>query len=154
MLTQETTPSVDGASGHEIGLFTSVELFSGAGGLALGIELAGFRHHVLFELDEDACDTLEVNARLGAVVKRPWKVHRGDVREFDYKPYAGRTTLLAGGAPCKPFSLGGLQRGEKDDRNLFPEVFRAIRTLRPEAILLENVRNLAGRSFRPYTNPA
>ena len=150
MLTLESEPSVKATNGHRVSPYTSVELFSGAGGLALGIEFAGFRHHVLIELNDEACDTLEFNAKLGTVVERFWKVRRGDVREFDYGPYVGRTTLLAGGAPCQPFSLGGLQRGDKDDRNLFPEVFRAVRILRPQAILFENVRNLAGRGFRPY----
>lgn len=150
MLTLESKPAVEATNGHRVSPYTSVELFSGAGGLALGIEFAGFRHHVLVELNNEACDTLELNAKLGTVDERPWKVHRGDVREFDYGPYVGRTTLLAGGASCQPFSLGGLQRGDKDDRNLFPEVFRAVRSLRPKAILFENVRNLAGRGFRPY----
>jgi DNA (cytosine-5)-methyltransferase 1 len=150
MLTHDAVAAPVTNAGRAVTPFSSVELFSGAGGLALGIEQAGFRHHVLVELDTDACDTLELNARLGTVLDRPWRVHRGDVRHFDYSPYVGRTTLLAGGAPCQPFSLGGLQQGEKDPRNLFPEVFRAVRALRPQALLFENVRNLAGRSFRPY----
>ncbi|MBA2595540.1 MAG: DNA cytosine methyltransferase [Chloroflexia bacterium] len=129
---------------------TSVEIFSGAGGLALGIEMAGFRHLALVEYDPDACDTLEENSRRRAVVGHDWPVFRNDVRDFDYRPYVGQTSLLAGGAPCQPFSLGGRQRGDRDRRNMFPEVFRALRELMPDAILLENVRNLAGRSFLPY----
>lgn len=104
----------------------------------------------LVELDKDACATLRENSRRRAVDGHGWPVFEQDVTTFDYTPYIGRTTLLAGGAPCQPFSLGGLQRGDADRRNLFPEVFRALRELKPEAILLENVRNLAGRSFLPY----
>lgn len=150
MLTLDPTASTTSVDGHAPRALTSVELFSGAGGLALGIEQAGFHHLALVEIDRDACDTLELNSRLGTVVNQPWYVYRGDVRSFHYTPYIGRTTLLAGGAPCQPFSLGGLQRGDVDHRNMFPKVFKAVRTLRPDAILLENVRNLAGRSFRPY----
>jgi len=150
MLTLDSPTTARAVDPSTASRYSSVELFSGAGGLALGIEQAGFRHRALVELDDHACDTLERNARAGTVVSPPWPVHRGDVREFDFSPYAGTTTLLAGGAPCQPFSLGGLQRGDTDRRNLFPDVFRAVRALRPEAILFENVRNLAGKSFRPY----
>jgi len=129
---------------------SSVEIFSGAGGLALGLELAGFRHSALVERDRDACSTLRDNGRRHAVAGHSWPVFEGDVRSFDYAPFVGRTTLLAGGAPCQPFSLGGLQKGEQDHRDLFPEVLRAVRALRPAAIFLENVRNLTVRSFREY----
>lgn len=129
---------------------TSVEIFSGAGGLALGIEQAGFRHLALAEWDKDACASLRVNSVRRAVDGHGWPVYEGDVSDFDYAPYVGMTTLLAGGAPCQPFSLGGRQRGDVDRRNMFPQVFRALRELTPPALLLENVRNLAGRNFRPY----
>jgi len=70
----------------------------------------------------------------------------------DYHAALGveRVDLLAGGAPCQPFSLGGRHRGDGDGRNMFPEVFRAIRALRPKIVLLENVRGLRRRSFAPY----
>jgi DNA (cytosine-5)-methyltransferase 1 len=63
------------------------------------------------------------------------------VRELD---------LLAAGAPCQPFSLGGKHAGDGDARNMFPQVFEAVRALRPRAIMLENVRGLRRQSFRPY----
>ncbi|MFN8636010.1 MAG: DNA cytosine methyltransferase [Chloroflexota bacterium] len=129
---------------------TSVEIFSGAGGLALGMEQAGFRHLALVEIDKHACATLRANSLRQAVDGHSWPVTQGDVTTFDYGEYVGRTTVLAGGAPCQPFSLGGLQRGDVDRRNMFPQVFRALRELTPPAFILENVRNLAGRSFRPY----
>jgi site-specific DNA-cytosine methylase len=58
--------------------------------------------------------------------------------------------VARGGRPCQPFSLGGKHLAEQDGRNLFPEVFRAVRALQPKAVLLENVRGLARPSFRPY----
>ena len=149
MLTIDSVSSVDRGDASTPNL-SSVEIFSGAGGLALGLELAGFRHLALVEWDRDACTTLRDNGRRCAIAGHGWPVFEQDVRGFSYRDFAGKTTLLAGGAPCQPFSLGGLQRGDSDPRNLFPEVFRAVRELRPQAILLENVRNLAGRSFRPY----
>ena len=109
---------------------SSVELFSGAGGLALGIEQAGFRHVALVEWDKHACATLRENSARGAVAGHGWPVFEGDVRALDFQEHAGDVALLAGGAPCQPFSLGGKQRGDGDARNMFPEVFRALRELR------------------------
>lgn len=143
-------PALNGAADDDDEGLTSVEIFTGAGGLALGIEQAGFRHLALVEWDKDACATLRENSRRQAVAGHGWPVSRQDVSTFQYDPFVGRTTLLAGGAPCQPFSLGGLQRGDADNRNMFPEVFRALRELMPATILLENVRNLAGRGFLPY----
>lgn len=118
---------------------TSVELFSGAGGLALGVARAGFEHRLLLEYNRDACKTLRLNhdAFGGAACQ----LHEGDVRAFDFRPYAG-TDLLAAGAPCQPFSIGGRHRAHSDERNLFPQVFRAAREILPKAILVENVRGL------------
>lgn len=132
---------------HEGGWMRSIELFTGAGGLALGIHRAGFHHLVTVEYDHDACDTLRLNKRRGLI---DWPVEEADVRAFDYWPYPSEVELLAGGAPCQPFSLGGKHAGHADGRNMFPEVFRAVRELRPRAFLLENVRGLIRQSFRPY----
>lgn len=136
----------------QLGPLNSVELFSGAGGLALGVKRVGFHHLALVERDRDACDTLRTNARNLGITEE--QLYQRDVTQFPreqfYEPFKGRIDLLAGGAPCQPFSLGGLQRGDSDRRNLFPYVFHALRELMPDAILLENVRNLAGRSFLPY----
>ena len=81
---------------------------------------------------------------------RDWRVLCEDVARLDYRPHADRIDLLAAGAPCQPFSLGGKHRGDSDDRNMFPEVLRAVRELRPRAILIENVRGLLRPTFRPY----
>jgi len=129
--------------------FTSIELFTGAGGLALGVAQAGFRHIGLYEWNRDACATLRDNS-LRVELMSGWSVHEGDVHEVDFWPLEGGVTLLAAGAPCQPFSLGGKHLGDADDRNLFPEVFRAAREMRPEMVLVENVKGLLRTSFGDY----
>ena len=120
----------------------SLELFSGAGGLALGLEKAGFESVGLFERNEDACATLRVN--------RPhWNVVQGDVRDVDFTSY-GPVTLVAGGPPCQPFSMGGKAQGHRDCRDMFPEAVRAVRELRPQAFMFENVRGLLRPAFSGY----
>ncbi len=130
----------------------SIELFSGAGGLALGTHQAGFHHLTVVEQDHDACDTLRLNNERRDTTGIDWPIAETDVRTFDYAPYriAGEIDLLAGGAPCQPFSLGGKHAGEADPRNMFPEVLRAVRELQPRAVLLENVRGIVRENFRPY----
>jgi len=121
---------------------TSVEIAAGAGGQALGLEQAGFEHLVLVEIDDHAVCTLRKN--------RPhWNVWHGDVRKFDGTPYRG-ADLLAGGIPCPPFSVAGKQLGEKDERDLFPEVLRLVREIEPKAVMVENVRGLLSKKFSAY----
>jgi DNA (cytosine-5)-methyltransferase 1 len=120
----------------------SLELFCGAGGLALGLDDAGFEHVALVEFNKHACATIRRN--------RDWPLLEMDVRQFDFEHCAENIDLLAAGAPCQPFSLGGRHRGDEDGRNMFPEVLRAIRGLRPKAVLVENVKGLTRESFRPY----
>ncbi|MFJ8741819.1 DNA cytosine methyltransferase [Embleya sp. NPDC127516] len=75
----------------------------------------------------------------------------GDVRKLDMRFLQERgVDLLAGGPPCQPFSLGGVARGDEDERNMFPEMFRAVREIRPKAVICENVRGLTRPSFNPY----
>jgi DNA (cytosine-5)-methyltransferase 1 len=130
---------------------TSVDLFAGAGGLALGIESAGFKSHGLVEFNKHACTTLRLNAD-SLNLNTGWPVYEADARAFDYTRLGTDVDLLAGGAPCQPFSLGGKHLGNGDERNMFPEVFQAVRALQPKVVLLENVRGLARQSFRPYFN--
>ena len=129
---------------------TSVELFTGAGGLALGIECAGFRHHTVIERDQYCCDTVRENQRRGFAAVQGWRLFPGDVRQFDYAGISEPIDLLAGGPPCQPFSIGGKHRGFNDHRDMFPEVVRAVRTLQPRAILVENVKGLTRRTFANY----
>lgn len=120
----------------------SIEICAGAGGQALGIERAGFKHLALVEIDKDACATLRKN--------RPeWNVVEGDVKLFSAKKYIG-IDLLAGGVPCPPFSVAGKQLGHEDDRDLFPEALRLVRECNPKAVMLENVRGLFDPKFKDY----
>ncbi len=128
----------------------SIELFTGAGGLALGTHRAGFHHLAVIEWDKDSCNTLRHNRKREGETGVDWPIHECDVTNFDYEPYPDGIDLLAGGAPCQPFSLGGKHRGHRDERNMFPEVFRAVRELHPRAFLLENVKGLTRESFKPY----
>jgi|HubBroStandDraft_6_1064221.scaffolds.fasta_scaffold19124_5 DNA (cytosine-5)-methyltransferase 1 len=128
----------------------SVELFSGAGGLALGVARAGFEHSAVVERDRSACKTLRENQARKVESMQAWPVHECDVRGFDFSFIRGPVDLLAGGVPCQPFSIGGKHKGHEDERNMFPEMVNAIRTLTPRAVLIENVRGLARPSFGKY----
>jgi len=120
----------------------SVELFAGAGGLALGVEQAGFRHCAVIEFDEWACKTLSTNRR--------WPIFHQDARNFDYRSLLQPVDLLAGGPPCQPFSFGGKHLAHHDSRNMFPEAIRAVRELCPKAFLFENVSGLHRKTFSNY----
>jgi DNA (cytosine-5)-methyltransferase 1 len=126
-----------------------VELFAGAGGMSLGLQLAGFGSAQFFEADPTCCKTLKQNIA-GKDATLRGDVERIYVEHADWSPLAGKVRLFAAGAPCQPFSLGGSHRSYRDRRNLFPEVLRAVRELTPEAVLLENVRGIVRKSFRPY----
>lgn len=127
-----------------------LELFAGAGGMAVGLHKAGFHHLALLERDPNAVLTLQANATSGAGVQPDKPIKPVDVHGVRYDEFDSEVSLLAAGAPCQPFSLAGNHLGEVDERNLFPEVFRAQRELAPKAVLLENVWGLARPSFRPY----
>jgi DNA (cytosine-5)-methyltransferase 1 len=123
---------------------TSQEICSGAGGQALGLELVGFDHSALVEIEPAACATLRLN--------RPsWNVVEGDLHSFDGRPYKG-IDLLAGGVPCPPFSRAGKQLGSSDERDLFPQAIRLVDECRPRAVMLENVRGLLDAVFDDYRN--
>lgn len=133
--------------------FTSIELFAGAGGLALGLEKAGFNHLGLIEFDKAASDTLLLN--------RPhWKVICDDVKnvaskdleeEFKIKKYD--LDLLSGGAPCQSFSYAGKRLGLNDIRGtMFYHYATFLHKLQPKMFLFENVKGLlthdGGRTYR------
>jgi DNA (cytosine-5)-methyltransferase 1 len=128
----------------------SVELFTGAGGLALGIEQAGFKHDTVVERDKNCCETIRENLVRGFTSLNGWRLFPGDVREFDYSTVNGEVDLLAGGPPCQPFSIGGKHKAFNDQRDMFPQVVRAVRELKPRAILVENVKGLTRKTFANY----
>lgn len=121
---------------------TCVEICAGAGGQALGLELAGFRHLALVEIEKEYCKTLLCN-------HPEWNVINRDVKSFDGTPYKD-AGLFAGGVPCPPFSVAGKQSGENDERDLFPEALRLIREIDPKAVMLENVRGIFDKCFDDY----
>lgn len=117
--------------------YSLVELFAGAGGLALGLEQAGFKSILLNEKDKYACDTLRTN--------RPdWNVVQDDIENVDFTHLKGKVDLLTGGFPCQPFSYAGKQLGFEDLRGtLVFEMARAIKEIQPKVFLAENVKGLA-----------
>ncbi len=116
--------------------FSSIELFAGAGGLALGLEKAGFEAVLLNEVDKHACATLRQN--------RPnWNVIEGGIEKIDFTSYRNKVDFVSGGFPCQSFSYAGNQRGFDDVRGtLFFEFARAIAEIQPKVFLAENVRGL------------
>lgn len=130
--------------------YTSVELFAGAGGLALGLEKAGFHHLLLNEVDHCACETLKQN--------RPeWNVREGDIKEIDFSEYRGKVDFLSGGFPCQAFSYAGKQGGFNDTRGtLFFELARAVKEIQPKMFMAENVKGLlahdGGKTFSVIRN--
>lgn len=124
-------------------MFTTIELFAGAGGLALGVEKAGFNTIGLVEVDKDACDTLRAN--------RPqWNVICDDIANISsqdlenlFKIKKGELDLLSGGAPCQAFSYAGKRLGLEDARGtLFYHYAVFLKKLQPKMFLFENVRGL------------
>lgn len=125
---------------------SSIELFAGAGGLALGFHSAGFVPKAVVEFNKDACRTLRANK----LFTRRAGVYEGDVTKFDYLSVPETIELISGGPPCQPFSLGGKANGHNDARDMFPEAVRAIREKKPRAFIFENVKGLLRKSFFEY----
>lgn len=129
-----------------------VELFAGAGGLALGASNLGFEHRAVLELNPHACDTIRANQRQKFEPVMHWPLLEVDVRLVDFKKWQGEVQIVTGGPPCQPFSIGGKHRGSTDHRNLFPEAVRAVREICPKAFVFENVKGLVRESFVKYFN--
>ncbi len=128
----------------------SIELFAGAGGLAIATANAGFDHEAVLEWNDNACATIRRNKAAGMPHVRDWAVVQGDVAAYDFKQHAGRVQFVSGGPPCQPFSIGGKHRGMDDARNMFPHAVRAVREIQPKAFLFENVKGLTRKSFANY----
>lgn len=122
----------------------SLEIFSGAGGLAEGLRISGFEHTGLLEYNKDACNTLRLNFPKS-------KIFEQDIRNFNFKDI-GSIDILGGGPPCQPFSLGGKAKGFDDSRDMFPHAIQGIRELMPKAFIFENVKGLLRQSFASYFN--
>ena len=115
---------------------TSIELFAGAGGLALGLEKAGIKTKAFVEIDKTCCETLKLN--------RPnWNIINDDVSCVDFKKYKGKIDLVTGGFPCQAFSYAGKKLGFNDIRGtMFYEFARCIKEVEPLMFMGENVRGL------------
>ena len=119
-----------------------INLCAGAGGLALGLTQAGFAPSGFYDKDRGACETLRHNISETPHPTLSGCVFEGDLSQTDWINSGQHIRLLAAGPPCQPFSMGGSRRGHEDERNLFPTILKAVRTLRPRAVLIENVRGL------------
>ena len=116
--------------------YSVLELFAGAGGLAVGMEKAGLKCVALNEIDKWACQTLRKN--------RPnWNVLEGDIKSFDFSEYKNKVDVVTGGFPCQAFSYAGKKLGLADARGtLFYEFARVVKQVNPPICIGENVRGL------------
>lgn len=124
----------------------ALSLFSGGGGLDLGLERAGFAHVCSYDILDICGETLSAN--------RPaWPVCRGsngDVTGVDWTKMHQGIDLVHGGPPCQPFSVAGRQRGRNDERDMWPQFIRAVHALGPSAFIAENVPGLVQSRFADY----
>lgn len=130
-------------------ILTSLELFTGAGGLALGLHQAGFTHKALVEWNPHAIKTLRLNCSSLLGISQS-SIYHMDAKEFNYDCYEGIVDLMAGGPPCQPFSTGGKSLAYLDPRDMFPTFLNAMRVIRPKAVLIENVKGLLRERFSDY----
>ncbi|WP_107667474.1 DNA cytosine methyltransferase [Cyanothece sp. BG0011] len=107
-----------------------LDLFAGCGGLSLGFEAQGFETYG-FEKDQDCCDTYDNNLQ-----------GRCELRKLKINSELPPTSVIIGGPPCQPFSVGGKQKGLADSRDGFPIFVNAIKQINPDIWLFENVRGL------------
>lgn len=129
----------------------SIELFGGAGGLAMGLHEAGFVPLAVVEKDRYCCETIASNKARGSRDVRCWPdpIQR-DIRLIDFREFENQIDLISGGPPCQPFSLGGRHKAHSDDRDMFPEAIRVLRETKPLAFVFENVRGLTRDAFAHY----
>jgi DNA (cytosine-5)-methyltransferase 1 len=126
---------------------TVVGLFAGVGGIETGFELAGFRTLVANEIDEYAGRTYKENHRHPLFVGDIRDVNKARLAKFLEMPQKDfpKVSVLAGGFPCQPFSVAGFRKGFQDERgNVYWDIHRLVRELKPEVVFLENVKNLRG----------
>lgn len=166
-------PHQEDPMGPSDDVLTSIEICAGAGGQAIGLHEAGFKHLALVEIDSYAVETLRGN--IANLKEWSWEreycdVISGDVNNFSPlspgsgresdlkkaqkylgKPLAkGELSLLAGGVPCPPFSHAGKQLGKDDERDLFPRILELAEELHPKAVMIENVRGIKDAKFEEY----
>jgi len=128
----------------------TIELFSGTGGLALGLHRAGFLPVALLERDKNSCFNINANISSGNNEVAEWKVHQTDIRDVTFTDYGADIQFVTGGPPCQPFSVGGKHKSNNDSRDMFPEAVRAVREIKPQGFIFENVKGLLRKSFSEY----
>lgn len=128
---------------------TSIELFSGCGGLALGLSRAGFKHLLMVERDGDAAATVAHNAANRVKYVSDWPYRQLDVRDMSWSTYRN-VDVVAGGPPCQPFGIGGKALGPDDNRDMWPEAVRVVRETEPTAFAFENVFGMLRERFESY----
>lgn len=132
-------------------MLKAIELFAGAGGLGMGVSKAGFKPALVVEWDRWCCDTLRDNRKRKSSIVSAWpEPVEGDVRQVEYDKFEGKIELITGGPPCQPFSIGGRHRADEDSRDMWPEAVRAVREVRPDAFIFENVKGLTRQTFSTY----
>jgi len=109
----------------------------------------GVEHQLLVEYNDHAAATIEFNAKHGPSWVREWPFEKSDVRNINWNPFRG-VEIVAGGPPCQPFSVGGKAAGSRDARDMWPEAVRAVREVKPQCFIFENVRGLLRPSFSSY----
>ena len=117
---------------------THASLFSGIGGFDLAAEWAGWTNAFNCEIDPFCRKVLKYHF--------PDAEQYGDIRTTDFTIWRDRIDVLTGGFPCQPFSLAGKRKGTEDDRYLWPEMLRVIRTVRPRWVVGENVYGIVNWS--------
>ena len=126
----------------EIVQLKAVDLFAGAGGLSLGLHIAGWNVIAAIEYDRQATITYKQNFPHTTVIC-------SDICTVDLKQFQD-IDLLAGGPPCQPFSVAGKQQAAKDARDMIPQFTRAVNEIKPRAFLMENVKGLVSTKHRSY----
>jgi DNA (cytosine-5)-methyltransferase 1 len=125
-------------------MIKGISLFSGAGGLDLGAELAGVEITHCIEIDHDSAETLRLNSK-----KSSKKILEQDIKLVDFSDMkCSNKTIVFGGPPCQPFSKNGYwvknenRLIEKDPRNLIDQFLRAVEEVQPAGFLFENVDSI------------
>lgn len=120
-----------------------IDLFAGVGGLTRGFEAAGWETVAAVEWDAVACRSYRQNFPDVELIE-------GDVTLADLSKWRRKVEVVAGGPPCQPFSVAGLQRSHRDTRNFIPAFINVVEDLQPDAFVMENVPGLETPRHRPY----
>ncbi len=121
----------------------AIDLFSGPGGLSLGMKLAGIVPELCVDVSQDSMTSYASHHAHCMHINR-------DIRCVSFKNYRNKVDMVIGGPPCQPFSLGGLRKGQHDARDMIPEFIRCLHEVKPEAFVMENVPGLIMKKARPY----